>query len=324
MSLNERHFESWGYPQRQELIQLCGMLPVLPRERVDAFFSEAERVAEDSRAPKEWPAAMLFNSLGSTLAASDRQDLDVRWQLGSGSIAGGILIIETYDPVMAMLQCVARLSEDSFLTRIFAFNDIAAVKRLVGDSAGEFQTRSQRLTGSRLVEEETEYCPQCGNPNSESARFCMTCGIDMAPFRLGVQGVWPNPSEARPTHQPQYQNQTYQRSPAAPPAASQSALHQTSGYPSAGMAPHFAAPGQIKSYLGWAIVTLILCFWPTGIVAVVHASRVGNRLSAGDYTGAQESSRKAKWWTQLSFNIAVAFVVVAVAITIFTTIAARY
>ena len=213
MSLNERYFESWGYPQHQELIQLCGMLPVLPREQVDAFFNEAERVADDSRAPKEWPTAMLFSSLGSTLAASDRQDLDVRWQIGSGSIADGILIIETYDPVMAMLQCVARLSEDSFLTRIFAFNDIAAVKRLVGDGHGELQTQSQLLAGSRLVEEETEYCPQCGNPNSESARFCMACGIDMAPFRLGVQGLRPNPSGAQPTYQPQYQSQTYEAEP---------------------------------------------------------------------------------------------------------------
>ncbi len=323
MSLNERYFESWGYAQHQELIRLCGVLPVLPREKVDTFFAKAERVAEDSRVPKEWPAAMLFSSLGSTLAASDRQDLDVRWLLGSGSITDGILMVETHDPVLAVLQCVARLSEDSFLTRVFAFNDIAAVKRLVGGSAAELQTQSQSPTGGRPLEEETEYCPQCGNPNGASARFCMTCGMDMAPFRLGVQGVRPNPSEAQPAYQPQHASQTYEPRPAAPPASLQTAPYQMPGYPPAGMAPYSAAPARIKSYLGWAIATLILCFWPTGIVAVVHAVRVGNRLSAGDYRGAQESSRKAKWWSQLSFNIAVAFVVIVVVIAIFGTIVTR-
>ena len=49
--------------------------------------------------------------------------------------------------------------------------------------------------------------------------------------------------------------------------------------------------------MGWAIATLILCFWPTGIVAVVYASKVGNRLAVGDVPGAQEASRKAKMWT---------------------------
>ncbi len=131
MSLSEKHFASWGYPQQQELVQLCGLLPVLPREKAEAFFDGAERVTVDSRAPQESPASALFNSMGSTLAASDRQDFDVRWQSGSGGIGDGVLTVETYDPVIATLQCVARVSEDSFLTRVFSFDDIAPVKALL-------------------------------------------------------------------------------------------------------------------------------------------------------------------------------------------------
>ncbi len=71
---------------------------------------------------------------------------------------------------------------------------------------------------------------------------------------------------------------------------------------------------NIPSYMGWAIVTLILCFWPTGIVAVVYASKVGNRLALGDVPGAQEASRKAKMWTWITFGIGVAGVVLAIII----------
>jgi hypothetical protein len=65
--------------------------------------------------------------------------------------------------------------------------------------------------------------------------------------------------------------------------------------------------------MGWAIATLILCFWPTGIVAVVYASQVGNKLALGDITGAQESSRKAKIWCWVTFGIGIAWFVIAIA-----------
>jgi len=68
--------------------------------------------------------------------------------------------------------------------------------------------------------------------------------------------------------------------------------------------------------MGWAIATLILCFWPTGIVAVVYASKVGNRLALGDVLGAQEASRKAKMWCWITFGIGVAWVVIAVIVAI--------
>jgi hypothetical protein len=130
MCTREKHFASWGYSQHQDLVQLCGLLPILPREKADAFFNEAERVTQDSRSLNEWPSGRLFDSLGSTLAASDRQDPDARWLSDPQSIADGVLMVDTYDPVIATLQCVARVSGDSYLTRVFSFDDIAPVKRL--------------------------------------------------------------------------------------------------------------------------------------------------------------------------------------------------
>ena len=40
------------------------------------------------------------------------------------------MYIETHDAVIAMLQCVARVSNVTFLARAYSSNDIEAVKRL--------------------------------------------------------------------------------------------------------------------------------------------------------------------------------------------------
>jgi len=160
------------------------------------------------------------------------------------------------------------------------------------------------------------YCPQCGAANDDAASFCNSCGKDLQQYRQqwsaspagtpeagtgqppdGSQPS-PPPSAYPPPYQQQYQS-PYQTTPAYQPAGYQP------GY-GRGTIPN------IPSYMGWAIVTLILCFWPTGIVAVVYASKVGNRLAVGDVPGAQEASRKAKMWTWITFAIGIAAVVIAI------------
>ncbi len=158
------------------------------------------------------------------------------------------------------------------------------------------------------------YCPQCGSVNDDSTSFCTKCGFNLEEHRrqwqeppaAQPQGDQPAPASAYPPpYQQQYQS-PYQTTPAYQPA----------GYPPAGQQPGYGygTVPNIPSYMGWAIVTLILCFWPTGIVAVVYASKVGNRLALGDVPGAQEASRKAKMWTWITFAIGVAGVVLAIII----------
>ncbi len=123
------------------------------------------------------------------------------------------------------------------------------------------------------------FCPGCGKENSDEAGFCEACGRS-----LSVEG----------SQWAQGQN-------------------QQTAYQSAQDRP--AMPGviaNVPNYLGWAIAVLILCFWPTGIAAVVNASRVNNRLALGDIAGAQEASRKAKMWCWVSFIIAVVWIVVVI------------
>ena len=124
----ERHFTDWGYAQAQELVRMCRELPVLDRSKAMAFFDAADRVTKDSRQPNEVPADVVFSQMGSALIASDRQDFDVRCELATGTLAEGVMVVETYDSVIGTFQCVARIAEDSFLTRTFMFEDITPVK----------------------------------------------------------------------------------------------------------------------------------------------------------------------------------------------------
>lgn len=70
-----------------------------------------------------------------------------------------------------------------------------------------------------------------------------------------------------------------------------------------------AAGPPPPNYLVWAILTTLFCCLPLGIASIVFAAQVNSKWAAGDYAGAQESSRKAKQWATWS---AIAGVIVAV------------
>ena len=144
------------------------------------------------------------------------------------------------------------------------------------------------------------FCPQCGTSNNEDSRFCASCGLDLNAYKAGAAPGQQSGGGYQAPPPPQYQQpyQGYQQQP-------------YQGYQQPYGGGHAQVP-RVPSYLGWAIAVLILCFWPTGIVAVVHASRVNNRLAIGDVNGAMESSRKAKTWCWVTFIIGIAWIVLAV------------
>ncbi len=130
----------------------------------------------------------------------------------------------------------------------------------------------------------------------------------------------PGGQQQAPPYQGQYQQRPYQSPYGAPPYQGPPYQQQYQrGYQPPPYQPgYYAARGpfgaipRIPSYLGWAIAVLIVCFWPTGIVAVVYASQVDNKVALGDIQGAMESSRKAKTWCWVTFGIAIAWIVVVV------------
>ncbi|MDT3439690.1 CD225/dispanin family protein [Pseudofrankia sp. BMG5.37] len=72
-----------------------------------------------------------------------------------------------------------------------------------------------------------------------------------------------------------------------------------SGY--GGGRPPYGTP--IPNYLWQSILVTILCFWPTGIPAIVNASRVQSRQTVGDIQGALDASRKARTWCIVSLVV---------------------
>ena len=107
------------------------------------------------------------------------------------------------------------------------------------------------------------------------------------------QPDWSQPSPGQPPYggqqpyggEPQYGQPQYGQ----PQYGAQPQYGQPYGTP-------YGQPGGTPppNYLVWAIVTLILCCWPLSIASIVFAAQVNGKYAAGDLTGAQESSRKAK------------------------------
>lgn len=70
-------------------------------------------------------------------------------------------------------------------------------------------------------------------------------------------------------------------------------------------APGMPDPSPMRpmppTYLVWAVLSCICCCIPTGIVAIIYASKVAPLYNRGDYFGSKAASEKAGWWVIISF-----------------------
>ena len=80
---------------------------------------------------------------------------------------------------------------------------------------------------------------------------------------------------------------------------------------------------EVPNYLAQAILATIFCCVPLGIPAIVFAAQVNGKLAAGDYTGAVESSKKAKMWCWISFGAGAGFVIIYFAVLIIGALGGR-
>ena len=64
------------------------------------------------------------------------------------------------------------------------------------------------------------------------------------------------------------------------------------------------------NYLVWSILTTILCCLPFGIISIIYAAQVNSKWMAGDYAGAQNSSRNAKIWAWVSFGVGISGIII--------------
>jgi predicted secreted protein len=70
------------------------------------------------------------------------------------------------------------------------------------------------------------------------------------------------------------------------------------------------------NHLVWAILSTLFCCLPLGIASIVFAAQVNGKWASGDYTGAVESSKKARtfalWGTIIGAVVAVLWLLVVV------------
>lgn len=71
-----------------------------------------------------------------------------------------------------------------------------------------------------------------------------------------------------------------------------------------------------ETNLGLAIASTLLCCWPVGLVAIIHAAQVNSKYNAGDTAGARAASDKAKSFAHWAFGlglVAIIFQVILIA-----------
>ena len=72
-----------------------------------------------------------------------------------------------------------------------------------------------------------------------------------------------------------------------------------------------AANVEVKSHMVGAILQTIVCI-PAGIVPLIYACKVNSKLCQGDIAGAQEASKKALFWLNLTTIIFGAIIVLII------------
>ena len=108
------------------------------------------------------------------------------------------------------------------------------------------------------------YCTSCGVQNDDDARFCKDCGKPTSGSTPSAERFDPEP-----------------RGGTADPAS----------------------PEHVPTYLVPAILVTIFCCLPFGIVSIVYAAQVNEKLGAGDVAGAMQASNNAKTWMWVSFGV---------------------
>lgn len=63
-----------------------------------------------------------------------------------------------------------------------------------------------------------------------------------------------------------------------------------------------SGPANIPNYLVPAIISAFCCM-PLGVVAIVFAAQVNNKVAAGDIAGAMDSSKKAKMFSFIALGL---------------------
>jgi hypothetical protein len=71
---------------------------------------------------------------------------------------------------------------------------------------------------------------------------------------------------------------------------------------------------QIPNYLIQSILVTLCCCLPLGVVAIIFAAQVNQKLAAGDVAGAREASANARKFVMIAFWIGIALTILGLLI----------
>lgn len=136
-------------------------------------------------------------------------------------------------------------------------------------------------------------CPHCSRESDGSAiNFCPFCGSGLPkddplspPPLPEIKPPSPSPEEVRPKVQ-EY----------IPPPPRDSS--DTPRRPA-----HTTTP---RRYTVWAILALLFCCLPTGIVALIYDTKIPSRFEAGDIAGSRRAGNTALAWIIISVILGMA------------------
>lgn len=145
-------------------------------------------------------------------------------------------------------------------------------------------------------------CNKCGAPLTEGALFCGECGAKVEATAT-VETTTEAPSQgsftAAPASEPAPQPQTTYTAPSQPQA------NTTYTAPQSGPASNVVANGT--PMIIWAIVNMVLCCLPLGIVALINAIKIDKAMTQIE---ADELTKKAKMWNIIATASAAVGVVI--------------
>ena len=139
-------------------------------------------------------------------------------------------------------------------------------------------------TPSQPQNNNKRFCAHCGQPITGNTNFCTNCGAPLAATNdetiMVNQPLYSQPQQlkSQPVQQPQ---------PASQPVGE-----------------------KPKDFLALSILSTIMCCLPFGIPAIINASKVENLWNKGDYSGAEEASKKAKKWITTAAIAGAVFIII--------------
>lgn len=92
--------------------------------------------------------------------------------------------------------------------------------------------------------------------------------------------------------------------PGYPQPGGHPGMHPGVGMPARSFAA-MPATEMPPKHTGYAVLTMIFCFWPLSLVALIRGSDIETRWAAGDYAGAQRASDEARKFCRWSLIVGI-------------------